>query len=370
VWGGLQLAWWALSWWGLRRESDAPYFLRFWRNHAEWLHICVVIPARDESAVIAETVGQWIRQPGVSEVVVVDDDSRDKTAELAAFAGAEVFHSPGLGKAEGLRRFVAATRENQSEYVYLFVDADNRPGTADCALRIAARAVEDVCPVQCELRGAGGSLLQDSLAVERSCAWAVLESGRCRFGGSAFLGATGWACTAEVLHWMDFPVYSTCDDLALSVQLAGEGVAVHYVEDTFIYEDEPATWRVLWRQRVRWGRGTLQVLFDHDMVAAMRGREWGMGWFIAGGQFAMVYIVLAMMVSAVVAPQGLVRGLLSMVLMSVPFATAGALRTRRWRGIMGYMVIWAVNVGAFVVALTSWRNMAWIPTVHKGYGNG
>ena len=52
--------------------------------------VAVVIPARDEAVRIAATVTAAAGIPGVDLVVVVDDGSRDATAELAAAAGARV----------------------------------------------------------------------------------------------------------------------------------------------------------------------------------------------------------------------------------------------------------------------------------------
>ncbi len=49
-----------------------------------------LIPAHEEGATIAETVAAAASIPGVSRVVVVDDGSRDDTAERAESAGAKV----------------------------------------------------------------------------------------------------------------------------------------------------------------------------------------------------------------------------------------------------------------------------------------
>ncbi|MBB6174294.1 glycosyltransferase involved in cell wall biosynthesis [Nocardiopsis mwathae] len=73
--------------------------------------VAVVIAAKDEEVRIARTVRAVRELPGVDLVVVVDDGSRDTTAESAAEAGARVLrHSRNRGKgaametgAEGVR---------------------------------------------------------------------------------------------------------------------------------------------------------------------------------------------------------------------------------------------------------------------------
>ena len=66
-------------------RSQAPSPLR-------WPAVTAVVPARDEADVIARSIGDLLAQdyPGPLRVVLVDDQSRDGTAEVAqALHGAE-----------------------------------------------------------------------------------------------------------------------------------------------------------------------------------------------------------------------------------------------------------------------------------------
>jgi hopene-associated glycosyltransferase HpnB len=57
-----------------------------------WPDIAAVIPARDEAACVGDTVASLLRQdyPGTFDVIVVDDQSRDGTAEVARQAAAAI----------------------------------------------------------------------------------------------------------------------------------------------------------------------------------------------------------------------------------------------------------------------------------------
>jgi glycosyltransferase involved in cell wall biosynthesis len=78
--------------------------------------VSVVFPAYNEEAGIAAAVEDFLACPAVDEVVVVDNNSRDRTAELAAAAGARVVREPNQGYGWALRR---GLREAKGDYIIL-----------------------------------------------------------------------------------------------------------------------------------------------------------------------------------------------------------------------------------------------------------
>ena len=122
--------------WLRRRTShwrDWPAERLLTWKEAQGTRISVVIPARDEEATVGDVVSVVRAEvmdglPLVDELVVMDSDSADATAEVAAHAGAVVHRcrdvAPGLGaypgKGEALWKSLLVTTGD----ILVFLDAD------------------------------------------------------------------------------------------------------------------------------------------------------------------------------------------------------------------------------------------------------
>ncbi|MEW2407939.1 glycosyltransferase [Streptomyces griseoviridis] len=118
----------------------------FWRTDVRlppredpgrWPSVCVVVPARDEAAVLPASLPSLLAQdyPGPAEVFLVDDGSTDGTGEAARALAAEhgglplTITSPGeppagwTGKLWAVRHGIALTRAREPEFL-LLTDAD------------------------------------------------------------------------------------------------------------------------------------------------------------------------------------------------------------------------------------------------------
>ena len=82
--------------------------------------ISVIIPAVDEEEAIGLVVAEI--PPVVSEVIVVDNGSRDRTAEVARSGGARVVHEPRRGYGQACMAGIAAAERAD---VLAFLDGDH-----------------------------------------------------------------------------------------------------------------------------------------------------------------------------------------------------------------------------------------------------
>ncbi len=82
--------------------------------------IAVIIPAVDEEEAIGLVLAEI--PPVASEVIVVDNGSRDRTAEVARAAGARVVHEPRRGYGQACLAGIAAA---EGAEVLVFLDGDH-----------------------------------------------------------------------------------------------------------------------------------------------------------------------------------------------------------------------------------------------------
>ena len=83
--------------------------------------VSAIIPCLDEEAAIARVVISVFAQ-GVSEVVVVDGGSQDRTADQATAAGARVIVEPRRGYGRAIQAGIAAARKDAE--ILVFLDGD------------------------------------------------------------------------------------------------------------------------------------------------------------------------------------------------------------------------------------------------------
>jgi hopene-associated glycosyltransferase HpnB len=137
-----------------RDDRSTPGEILSWNG--AWPAVAAIIPARDEAACIGETVSSLLRQPYAGEfnVIVVDDQSRDGTAQAARDAAQDLGRADRLkvvsgkplpggwtGKLWAQQQGVTSVEDlpNPPDYL-LFTDADIVYG-ADALSPLMARAL-------------------------------------------------------------------------------------------------------------------------------------------------------------------------------------------------------------------------------------
>ena len=236
--------------------------------------VAVLVPAWNEAAVLTTTIERLMAQeypPDRLRVVVVDDASTDDTpAVLAACAQrfpGRVVHLRrdvgGQGKAHTLNHGLAELLSDDWMEALLITDADVVFGPS--ALRKLTRHLADpqVGAVTAYIRE--GS--RDQQMLTRSIAFDYLAAQAASRRAQQVAGAMACLAGGAQLHSRDnllaiggrIDTSSLAEDTVTTfrTQLAGHTVVFEPHADVFA--EEPASVDALWRQRLRWARGNVQI---------------------------------------------------------------------------------------------------------------
>jgi hypothetical protein len=118
------------------------------------MRVAAIIPAMNEAATVGDVVDAAVRSSRIEEVIVVDNDSTDNTASVAAARGARVVRCAQGGKGEAMRAGVAAT----DAACIVFLDADLLGLRPDHVDALAQPVVEGRSAMACGLFDRGRRL--------------------------------------------------------------------------------------------------------------------------------------------------------------------------------------------------------------------
>ncbi len=226
--------------------------------------IAVLIPAHNEEAQIAPVIEEVQKQLLDNDLLlVIADNCRDKTAEIARLAGATVIeriNKTERGKGYALDRGLQYLQDNPPEVV-VFLDADCLV-YPDTIANISCLARDTGRPVQAKylMEQPNNPGLRDRIST-----WALQIKNRIRFLGLRLLGAhclltgSGMAFPWSVINRVSLVGAINADDTKLTVDLALTGVLPMYCEKALVVgrlmESEDAQ-----SQRTRWEHGHLQMI--------------------------------------------------------------------------------------------------------------
>ena len=223
----------------------------------------ILIPAHNESAVIAQTVAAVKGCLTESDrLIVIDDGSTDDTAALAERAGAEVVRrlpAESMGgrptKGGALRWWAAFGCELKATDGVIVLDADSviEPNFIQLMRaqlqsgRQAAQGFIQPVGVQSPVAAAAAfSTLLEQRIDDRL---------RARLGWPVRLRGTGFMLRADVFADVIAHVRTEVEDVELSLLLAQRGINVAFVPEAIVLDRLPATAVMAAQQRARWLRG-------------------------------------------------------------------------------------------------------------------
>ncbi len=247
---------------GLRKPKDG-------KPAENKLHrFAVLVCARNEEAVIGNLLRSIKRQDykGKFQLFVVADNCTDATAAVAREIGAIVFvrndetkKGKGYALSHGISR-ITKTYDGEFDAVCVF-DADNlaaadfltEMNNALCSGAVAAQGYRDT------------KNIHDSWVSEvYSVYWLMLMRfyyhPRQLMGLSSMVGGTGFAFKLSALGDAGWATESLTEDVEFSIQQILKGNRVTYARKAAFYDEQPASYGVSVKQRLRWMTGGMQCI--------------------------------------------------------------------------------------------------------------
>lgn len=227
--------------------------------------VAIVIPAHDEALLIAATLHSLQPQLAAGDrLLVVADNCTDKTARIAAAAGAEVIErndSGRRGKGYALDYGVRHLAQNPPEVV-LIIDGDCT-ASRGAIERLAKTCLATGRPVQAQylMQAPAGAGLRTRIA---GFAWLVKNQvrplGYFRLGLPCQLMGTGMALPWSGVSHAVLATGHIVEDLKLGIDLARAGMPPLFCPEARVSSCFPASAAGLADQRMRWEHGHLGMM--------------------------------------------------------------------------------------------------------------
>ena len=236
----------------------------------EVLHrYAILICARNESAVISDLL-QSIRHQSYDQSLittfVMADNCTDNTADIARQEGAVVytrFNKEQVGKGYALEQLLKHIEEDYPDTFdgFFVFDADNVLDShfVEAMNRTFCDGYEVVTSYR-NSKNYGDNWISAGYAL-----WFIRESrylnnSRMLMGTSCAISGTGFLFSRQVIESTDgWKFHLLTEDIEFSVYHILQGRTIGFCADAVLYDEQPATFRQSWRQRLRWAKGFLQV---------------------------------------------------------------------------------------------------------------
>lgn len=265
----------------------------------QWLpEVSVLVPAYNEAVGIAQSVRSLAAShyPGL-EVLVIDDGSTDGTGEIVEQLGirnVRVIRQPNGGKAAALR--TGALEASHDVLVMLDGDTVFEPNTIRHLVQPLRNPQVGAVSGNTKVGNRAGLLGRwqhleyvSGFNLDRR----LLDLLRCI---TTVPGAAGAFRRQAVVDAGGLSTDTLAEDTDITMAILRAGYQVVHEERARAWTEAPSSVTDLWRQRWRWGYGTLQCIWKHRGAVVQGGPARRLG------LFGLPYMLVAQVILPVLAP--------------------------------------------------------------------
>ncbi|PFG18792.1 glycosyltransferase [Serinibacter salmoneus] len=234
----------------------------------------VVAYLPNEAETIVETLDAVLANPysGGLQVILAYNTPRDLPVEVTLEAMAANDANLTLLRVEGstskAQNVNTALAHIEGEFVGIF-DADHLPDP-DAFERAAAHLADgaDVVQGHCVVRNGEESFVARLVACEFEQIYALSHPGRAVVHGFGIFGGSNGYWRTSLLRTLRLRGAYLTEDIDSSLRAVSSGHVVVNDPEIISRELAPTTWKHLWKQRMRWAQGWVQVTRTHGIDAA------------------------------------------------------------------------------------------------------
>jgi cellulose synthase/poly-beta-1,6-N-acetylglucosamine synthase-like glycosyltransferase len=280
--------------------------------------VAIIVPAWNEAAVIGRTLETLIRLDYPADrlrVYVVDDASTDATPEVVLAKAGEhpgrVVHlrraRGGEGKAHTINHGLRTIRAEGWYEAVLIIDADVIFTERSLRRMVRHLADPDVGAVTGYIKEGSrpANYMNRFIAYEYVNAQAGARRAQNVLGAQACLAGGAQLVRRDSLEAIggEIDTSTLAEDTVTTINVQLSGRRVVFEPHAIVWAEEPRDIASLWKQRLRWGRGNVQVTGRFRRIWLRRGRAGSLGgvsialiWF---STFLMPLLMLASSASLV-----------------------------------------------------------------------
>lgn len=261
---------------------------------------CVIVPARNEEAVIEATLRSLIAAGmPARQIYLIDDGSSDDTGIIGFKVGVNVLrNNPNLGKAHAIARAVQMCELNKRYKFIALMDADTLVNAE--YFQEMSKAFND--PKVVTVCGRPKSRPFNWITAYRAYgyAWTHFVYRGAQSKMKVINVAPGCSTTyrSSIWHKLDWNKDTMVEDMDVTIQIQKQNWGrVVYAPKAIVYTQDPQTLADYGKQMFRWNTGSWQVIQKHKLYRLRQRIDWECSFLFGEGLiFSFLYLMLPFLV--------------------------------------------------------------------------
>lgn len=236
------------------------------KNYKPKYKLAVVVAARNEGKVIASLINSIKKQKypkNLYDIFILPNNCTDNTEDISKEAGAKIIkcNEEIKSKGQALKYAFNYLNKHHNFDAYIIFDADNivHPNFLE---RVNDALIEgyEVGQGFRDSKNPSDNWICGSYSLFYWGQNIFFNKSRMNINASASINGTGFMIKRSVIEEIGFNTVTMTEDIEFTALCAINNKKIAFIQDAITYDEQPLTFRMSWKQRIRWSTGTYQCL--------------------------------------------------------------------------------------------------------------